>query len=393
MNTTAGLRGSAAEAQKTIMNDLVEFIFDGDDVTKEEDDQPVVCPNCEKGCQWTGQSEKQLQFHVCPYEIIECKEQLCATKFERRLVAHHELFCRHTKIVCQTCGRKTNQLDYSNHLERECIKFHKYQRNLSGKWEMFWNCPNGIQGLDEAFKRSRSASLNLLNRQKESKVLETQEKSESLLDEAKEVLRRKIMLLTKEKSLSNPETWSDEKLVKVAKKRRVKIKKKVKVLIEHVRKSYEKADENDYRVHETGGQEKVRIVEREWNEKIEEMEEKLRKRQILAEKRFEVSQANFPELQVGGKKKRSTRSRGGRRRKDGRSKSPSRNTRLRGKSRERSGNSRRPNSRSNRSRPLSKESRSGRQAKGRNRSRPSSRQKIDKQDRSISKDRRDKRKK
>ena len=82
MNATASLRGSAAEAQKTIMNDLVEFIFDGDDVTKEEDDQPVVCPNCEKGCKWTGQSEKQLQFHVCPYEIIECKEQLCATKFE-----------------------------------------------------------------------------------------------------------------------------------------------------------------------------------------------------------------------------------------------------------------------------------------------------------------------
>ena len=112
--------------------------------------------------------------------------------------------------------------------------------------------------------------------------------------------------------MSNPETWSDEKLVKVAKKRRVKIKKKVKVLIENVRKSYEKEYENEYRVHEKGCQEKVRIVEREWNEKIEEMEEKLRKRQILAKKRFEVSQANFPELQIGGKKKRNTRSRGGR---------------------------------------------------------------------------------
>ena len=370
------------------MNDLVEFIFDGDGAANKENDQPVICPNHEKGCKWTGKSEKQLQFHVCPYEIIECKEQLCATKFERRLTAHHELFCRHTRIVCQTCGRKTNQLNYSNHLEKECIKFHKYQRNLSGKWEMFWNCQNGIQDLDEAFKRSRTVSLNLLNRQKDVKVLETQEKSESLLNGAREELQHKIMLLTKDKSLSNPETWSDEKLVKVAKKRRVKIKKKVKVLIENVRKSYEKEYENAYRVYENGCQQKVRSVEKEWNEKIEEMEERLRKRQILAEKRFEVSLANFPELQIGRKKKRNTRSRGGRRRKNDRSKSPSRKVRSRGRSRERSSSTGRPNSRSNRSRPSSKESGNGRQAKGRSRSRPNSRQ-----GRSSSKDRKGKSKK
>ena len=180
MQATRHHRKTAADAEKVIMNDLVEFIFDGNGVEKEKDDQPIECPNKEKGCNWIGKNENQVKFHTCPYEIIECKQQLCVSKFERRFTKQHELFCRHTTILCKTCGRQTNQLNYSDHLEKECVKYHSYQKNLSGKWEMFWNYSNGIDPIDEAFERSRIFLGNLYSRQKDFKVIEAEEKCNEL---------------------------------------------------------------------------------------------------------------------------------------------------------------------------------------------------------------------
>ena len=70
------------------------------------------------------------------------------------------------------------------------------------------------------------------------------------------------MLLTKEKSLSNPETWSDEKLVKVAKKDELRLRRKSKFLSQTY-ENHTRKNENEYRVHEQRCQQKVLIVEKE----------------------------------------------------------------------------------------------------------------------------------
>jgi hypothetical protein len=340
MQATRHHRKTAADAEKLIMNDLVDFIFDGDGVKQDETGGAITCPNHEKGCEWVGQNKNQVRFHLCQYEVIGCKEQLCATKFERRFTTQHELFCRHTLITCKTCGRRTNQINYNQHLEKECVKYHSYQKNLSGKWEMFWNYSGSIDPINQAFERSRIFSGNLYGRQKDFKLMEAEEKCNKLLNVAKEELQHKIDLLTKEKSLSNPETWSDDKLVKMAKKRRVKVKKKVKILVQNMRNSYEKEYENTYKAYEKSCLDKIHGIATEWTEKIDQMEEMIRKRQMLAEKRYEVHKANFPVTNKNGntkKKKYGVKRRGGRRKVGNKSKSPTkRNNKSRPNSRQRS---------------------------------------------------------
>jgi len=300
MNSTAHHRHSAIAAEQTINQGFVDLIWDGNNgPAKEPESEP--CKNADKGCVWMSNpkvSVNQSAFHKCIYDVLECPEKGCPSKFERRYQQRHEVFCRYKKQNCLACGRLTVMIEEQKHLEQECSTFHIYRKTISnGSWEHAFKSKKSLL---QAFKMS-AAQLSFLNaRQMEIKLTEAEERFEEESEKARALCQKVIQELTEEENPHNPALWSDEKLIKTVKQRRIKINisgiltsKKAKNAVDRIRSSIQKEEERKLAALLNTYSTRVEHVRNDWKQKVEMDTKKLNTRRNVAEKRYEIHAQNY----------------------------------------------------------------------------------------------------
>jgi hypothetical protein len=65
----------------------------------------VVCHNHTKGCKEKGPLSDMRETHAkeCLFEVVQCPNEGCTEKMERKALAEHEKVCLYKKSKCEYC--------------------------------------------------------------------------------------------------------------------------------------------------------------------------------------------------------------------------------------------------------------------------------------------------
>ena len=102
------------EPEKFKVFDIVEDLINNQD---------CYCRNRKNGCLWIDKFSKRKN-HIlkeCLYEIINCKNENCNIKIQRKDQNEHDKICDYFLIECNKCHIKIAKINFKNH-SNDCLK-------------------------------------------------------------------------------------------------------------------------------------------------------------------------------------------------------------------------------------------------------------------------------
>lgn len=88
--------------------------------------QTVRCPNWEhvEGCQWTGLlSELRRHLEECLFFVVECKNEGCHFRCQRRQERVHASTCDDALVTCTQCNQQgLRHMDVEHHVRFTCTR-------------------------------------------------------------------------------------------------------------------------------------------------------------------------------------------------------------------------------------------------------------------------------